>query len=281
MIHVKKDCNNPPAELTDSKWSNIKLDVLTNSDHSAKSKCYRDTTLNELVKLYSNKCACCERSRGEELQIDHYRPKKARNNKDTTYNHLGYYWLTYEWSNLIPLCSSCNQAKSNYFPLKDNDKRITNHLHRYANQAIRLYIYENPLFINPEIDTKPERHFKYLPNGEVKGRTIEGKTMVKFYKLNSRTKKRERRGIIKEYILDIRKALYRYYNSNENNEYLRGSLDTIFEKIIENGKTDKPLSLMHDYIRRFFDKFIENQFKPNMQDRLITLFKDYQNKWSK
>ncbi len=87
MIHVKKDCNNPPAELTDSKWSNIKLDVLTNSDHSAKSKCYRDTTLNELVKLYSNKCACCERSRGEELQIDHYRPKKARNNKDTTYNN--------------------------------------------------------------------------------------------------------------------------------------------------------------------------------------------------
>ena len=278
MVHVKKDYNNPPAKFIDSKWDAIKQDVLTNSNHKANSKCYRDATLTELVKLYSNKCACCERSRGEELQIDHYRPKKARKNKDTTYNHSGYYWLTYEWSNLIPLCSSCNQAKSNYFPLQN--KRITSHTHQYANQPIRLYIYEKPLFINPEIDTKPERHFKYLPNGTVEGRTIEGETMVNLYKLNSRTKRRERREIIKNYILDFRKALYRYYNAHQNNEYLRGSLDTIFDRIIENGKSEKPLSLMHDYIRRFFGNFIENHFKPNMHNKLITLFNEYQNKWS-
>jgi 5-methylcytosine-specific restriction endonuclease McrA len=161
MVHIDKN-ETPPIGLTDSKWDKIKADLLIEkNDHEANSKCYRDTTLGGLVKLYFNKCACCERSRGEELQVDHYRPKKARQNKDKIiYNHSGYYWLAYEWSNLMPLCSSCNQSKSNYFPLKDEAKRVTSPSHQLAYNSKELYAHEEPLFVNPEIDLQPEKHFK-------------------------------------------------------------------------------------------------------------------------
>lgn len=282
MVHVEK--NNAPNGLLADKWSSIKQDVLINTEHKASSACYRNTTIGALRKLYNNKCACCERSRGEELHVDHYRPKKARNNKKASeYNHSGYSWLTYEWTNLIPLCSSCNQSKSNYFPLIDNSKRVISHTDSLAQNIQQLQEYEEPLFVNPEIDLHPERHFKYLPNGEVEGRTNEGKITVELYKLNSRTKKRERREILEEYILDIRKILHRYHNTDNSyrNSRLEGGLDVIFEKIIENGNIDKPLSLMHDYLRRFFGAFIQNKFSPQCGSKLTTLFMDYQKKWHK
>ncbi len=198
MVYVEKDYAKPPIGLIDNKWKELKqLVLIEKNSHSARSECYRDTTLKELTNLYSNKCACCERSRGEELQVDHYRPRKARNyQSNTEYNHNGYYWLTYEWNNLILLCSSCNNGKSNYFPLRDNSKRISDHSHQHANDIVQLQNYENPLFINPELDKSPGLHFRYLPSGKMEGSTIEGETMVQFYNLNSRTKIRDRKKVI-------------------------------------------------------------------------------------
>jgi 5-methylcytosine-specific restriction endonuclease McrA len=238
MVHIDKN-EIPPIGLTDNKWDKIKADLLIEkNDHKAKSACYRNTTLETLRELYFNKCACCERSRGEELEIDHYRPKKARQYKDKTYNHSGYYWLTYEWSNLMPLCTSCNNSKSNYFPLKDETKRVTSPSHQLAYNSKELYAHEEPLFVNPEIDLNPERHFKYLPNGKVEGRTDEGRTMVKFYTLNSRTKKRERKAIIQGYIQKISAALSEYSKSIESQKdaELRGDLKNTFREILNNGK---------------------------------------------
>lgn len=283
MVHIEK--SSAPAGLNNSKWNVVKESVFVEkNNHSAKPECYRDTTIKELIKLYSGKCACCERSRGEELQVDHYRPRKARNNKTgKKYNHPGYYWLTYEWSNLIPLCSSCNKSKSNYFPLKDEAKRISSHTHHYANDAIKLYEYEQPLFVNPEIELQPEKHFKYLPNGKVEGRTDEGKEMIKLYKLNSRTKVRDRKTIINGYVLEIREAINEYFKSTspEKEAELRGDLKGTFRKILSNGMKTKPLSLMHLYIRNFFDEFIIAQIPPEWQNILRKNFRDYcQNFWN-
>jgi len=281
MVHIQKDYNKPPIALLDSKWDFVKQDVLTNENHKAKSECYRNSTLEHLVKLYNHKCACCERKIGYELEIDHYRPKKARNNGDINFQHSGYYWLTYEWSNLIPLCSSCNQSKSNYFPLKDNSKRITNHNHLLANNIYNLQTYEEPLFINPEIELQPEKHFKYLPDGKVEGRTLEGKTVVKFYNLNSRTKVRERRYVIASYILKIRTAIGEYFE-NQNNDILKGDLNNTFREILNNGKINKPLSLLHIFIRNYFNIFIAKNFPNEWQNKLINLFNEYyQNIWKK
>jgi len=285
MVHVEKDYANPPADLMDSKWNDHKSNVLVEKNtHNAKVECYRNTTLEKLVRLYKNKCACCERSRGEELQVDHYRPKKARNNRNATYNHPGYYWLTYDWSNLIPLCSSCNQSKSNYFPLKDDSKRISSHMHQHAYNPATLYTHEQPLFINPEIESKPEKHFKYLPNGKVEGRTEEGTAMVKFYKLNGRTKIRDRKSIIEGYVKKIRGAINEYLRSTSEKKeaHLRGDLKGTFREILNNGAKTRPLSLMHLFIRNYFKEFIANQFPVEWQDRLINNFNSYyHNIWKK
>lgn len=279
MVHIDKN-EIPPIGLTDNKWDKIKADLLIEkNDHKANSKCYRDTTLETLRELYFNKCACCERSRGEELQVDHYRPKKARQNKNKiVYNHSGYYWLAYEWSNLMPLCGSCNNSKSNYFPLKDEAKRVTSPSHQLAYNSKELYAHEKPLFVNPEIDSQPEKHFKYLSNGEIEGRTDEGKAMVELYKLNDRTKTRERKIIIVKYSQEITTALNNYLKSKMAEReigQLEGSLENIFERICDNGKKNKPLSLMHLYIRNYFNEFIAKQFPTEYQPRLVKLFNDY------
>ncbi len=277
MVHIEKDYALPPAKLVDNKWNRIKEDVLTNPNHKVKSACYRGTTLDELVQLYNNKCACCERSRGEELQVDHYRPKKARKIGKKEFQHAGYHWLTYEWSNLIPLCSSCNQSKSNYFPLKNEKKRITDYKHPKALNIKELQEHENPLLVNPEIDLQPERHFMYLPNGEVKGRTDVGVATVKFCALNTKTKRRERRTIVLNFVTRIESAIDWHFKE-KNSAKFEGRLEAIFDDIIRNGAKDKPLSLLHIFIRNYFKVFISSHFPKEWQERLVRLFTKFNNK---
>ncbi len=276
MVHIEKDYNNPPADLMDSKWDTVKANVLIEkNNHKANSKCYRDSTLKELSKIYFNKCACCERSRGEELEIDHFRPKKARDKGDTQFHHSGYYWLSYEWSNLLPLCSSCNQAKSNYFPIKG--KRISDHNHQQANDIQQLQDYEKPLFVNPEIDKLPQKHFIYLPNGNVEGRTPEGNAMLEFYKMNSRTKVRDRKKVISNYIHDIGKAIGRYYKSADANRKHRfeGSLEVVFSNIKERSKKKHELSYLHFFINQYFDEFIANKFPNEWKYQIMNSFLEF------
>jgi len=77
-----------------------------------------------LLIAYSKKCAYCERSiRGHSVRVDHFRPKVGilRNDgqavrlRDAAAEHPGYYFLAYEWRNLLPTCEHCNVAKSNRF----------------------------------------------------------------------------------------------------------------------------------------------------------------------
>ncbi len=88
--------------------------------------------------------------------VDHYRPKKRVKGED---GHPGYYWLTYEWSNLISSCGVCNNKKSHLFPVADEKRRICQPQvdraqWRADSESFRT---ENPLILHPEIDA-PEEH---------------------------------------------------------------------------------------------------------------------------
>ncbi|NNF34814.1 MAG: hypothetical protein HKN68_11925 [Saprospiraceae bacterium] len=65
---------------------------------------------------YHNKCAYCERQEFKP-DVEHYRPK-GKVTGDQRNNH-GYYWLCYEWTNLLPACTNCNSrsGKWNKFPI--------------------------------------------------------------------------------------------------------------------------------------------------------------------
>ena len=57
----------------------------------------------------------------------------------------GYYWLAYEWSNLLFCCRLCNQQfKRNHFPLADPARRARSHRDDIGQ--------EEPLLINPAIE---------------------------------------------------------------------------------------------------------------------------------
>lgn len=287
MVHRFKP-KTPPAALMHPKWNSIKSEVLSEkNNHDANTACYRDTTIGSLMDLYDNKCAICERSRGTELQVDHYRPKKNRNNtSNKEYNQSGYYWLTYEWENLIPLCSKCNQKKSNKFPLKGwNDRnRISDHLNINNIQGFNptdlnwLQQYERPLMINPEIEIQPARHFIFKSDGEMLGRTEEGEETIKICDLNRKDLRRERIEDRQKYIHDIKSAFDDYSNSILNTESaseLKGELKGIFKRIKKNCDEKQEFSLFHIYMYKYFEYYIGSKLPDSIRGIAIKYFNEF------
>ena len=90
---------------------------------------------------FRGKCAYCEDViEGDQPgDVEHYRPKKQvrdiensiveRLENGVTVPHPGYYWLAYDWRNLLASCRGCNsrtvpngqqRGKGNRFPVSDN-----------------------------------------------------------------------------------------------------------------------------------------------------------------
>jgi hypothetical protein len=284
MVHRNKDFNSPPAALVDAKWNTLKADLLIErSTHSVNSKCYRDCTIDELALLYKNKCAICERDRGTELQVDHYRPKKPRNNiTQIQYNHPGYYWLAYNWSNLIPLCSICNIKKSNKFPLSGwtevnriSDYTNVNGLNPFQPYDLDwLQTQEQPLMINPEHDKTPERHFSFHRNGRIVGRTDEGIETINICRLNRKDLIRERLKIREGFVNAIKSALDDFTNHNNQNE-LKGELVATFKQIKLNGHKDNGHSYYNLFIYNYYDYFIDAKLPANLRGVSTKYFRQW------
>jgi uncharacterized protein (TIGR02646 family) len=118
----------------------------------------------QLIAEQFGKCCYCEAdfTANGYGDVEHFRPKagykQARAEKGLI--RPGYYWLAYEWTNLLFSCQVCNQRyKKNYFPLVDNGKRAKNHHHAITR--------EKPLLIHPA-KINPEKHIrfrKHVPSG--------------------------------------------------------------------------------------------------------------------
>ncbi len=120
------------------------------------------SVLIALNDIYKNKCAYCEQTPlGSPLQVEHFRPK---NGVDEIV-HSGYYWLGYEWSNLLLSCGNCNSTKGNHFNLFNEINRFIApifKLNKEVDQDTFHILYkglrdEKCLLINPEIDD-PKLH---------------------------------------------------------------------------------------------------------------------------
>ena len=100
-----------------------------------------------LHKSQYGKCCYCERKKDKKMEMDveHFRPKaKVEESK----NHQGYWWLAYEWCNLLLACKKCNtQKKGTKFPLQDEQKRAFTPQDDLTKEESFLL---NPLTENPE-----------------------------------------------------------------------------------------------------------------------------------
>ena len=127
---------------------------------------------NALRKEQYDKCCFCE-SKVTQISygdVEHFRPKAGyRQRRKDPLGRPGYYWLAYEWSNLLFCCQLCNQRfKQNLFPLVDPSRRALTH-----RDDLSL---EGPLLLHPRHEDPAEFlgfHEEYLIaiDGNVRGET--------------------------------------------------------------------------------------------------------------
>jgi uncharacterized protein (TIGR02646 family) len=284
MISVKKDYNNPPEGLNTKACQNqIKKALIEKDNHNFSSYYYRDATYEVLKnQIYHRKCGYCETdtTAGAALQVDHYRPKKHLQDDSS---HSGYYWLAYEWSNLILVCSACNSKKSNQFPLELAGKRVTqppldcNGLDKNACQAdSAIMAAEKPLLLNPEID-KPESHFIFLPNGEVIEKTQRGKKTKEICDLNRDDLVIARKAIVDNFLAEIRYDLNEFKNKRIDKNTLQHSLKKIFSKIFQSSYRTKPYSRLAWFMFHKFEIFFVKPLEKKQQQivkQAFQLFKE-------
>ncbi len=149
----------------------------TEFDPSFDSNIYsHETVKEELKKIQHDKCCYCESKIPHVAypEVEHFRPKGGCKQKaGENVKSPGYYWLAYEWSNLLLACPVCNRKKGAYFPLEDPAERAWDHHHGNKLES------EFPLLIDPSDENDdPGEHIEFrrdMPYGiDEKGRkTIE------------------------------------------------------------------------------------------------------------
>lgn len=192
MIKIKKNNQTPQVIAPDKTLearNNLEKKIkngetLTSEDF--KSGIYNgDGVKKQLLHDQNDKCAYCEVSlAGDFGNVEHYRPKTGwQENKGDTLNKPGYYWLAYEWTNLLCSCDKCNSSsrKGNLFPLRDSQKRGI---------AMHDISQEVPLIINPALE-EPGLYLRFnkyyavpkIINGQ---ESDKGRNTIDIFDLNGR-----------------------------------------------------------------------------------------------
>ena len=167
---------------------------------------YKDARLTSVYKgagaPFHGKCAYCESDVGvnQPGDIDHWRPKGALEDKDgrpimlqstdsktgaiVSTKHLGYYWLSYDWSNLLLSCERCNRV------VRLNGQRVGKGA-QFPVVGFRAVepgeeAKEHPLLINPMFDDPREHMQIRLRDAMIVPKTERGQATIDIFGLNIR-----------------------------------------------------------------------------------------------
>jgi len=152
----------------------------------------RETIFN----AFHGKCAYCEAEfkLDQTGQVEHFRPKKGVHDEDDKpvtiqgpadpkpRPHPGYYWLAYDWHNLLPACEKCNQTpkkrenigKGNRFPVAGRAWAVDPDGERN----------EHPLLIHPVLQEPADHLFLDTATGVIGYKTPEGEMTIRVLGLN-------------------------------------------------------------------------------------------------
>jgi hypothetical protein len=173
---------------------------------------------------FGKRCAYCEGSQAREdfpPHAEHYRPKGTVTTRVTGVgapvrvttpegecDHAGYFWLAYDWRNLVPACQRCNSgAKGTQFPVRARHVYKLSRadaVTRFGEAAVAagtVYVdpagawilpssalldeLEDPLLLhpcNPKHD--PQEHLRFDAQGGVVAVTEQGRETIAAFKLN-------------------------------------------------------------------------------------------------
>lgn len=152
-----------------------KIALKEKGKHIADESVYRDTRVKAaLEKLFHDKCAYCESplNPGYDWNVEHFRPKRPIAERP---KHPGYYWLVYNWENLFPSCTYCNQRRKDKptwgdpktLPAKGKGNSFPLILERTRAMSPKDDIdREETLMLNPTCDD-PASYLGFDPTGQV------------------------------------------------------------------------------------------------------------------
>lgn len=158
-----------------------------------KDKVYKDA-IPFLFKLTNGRCAYCEsKLPTQPPDLEHYRPKgRVREDKglEGAEPHPGYWWLAYEWTNMLPSCIDCNRVR--YHPDGDNVTAAGKGDH-FPIKGTRARTPEDslenevPLLLDPlDPRCKWDDHFEFSEDGRIRARTEFAEETLKMLGLNLR-----------------------------------------------------------------------------------------------
>ena len=260
MRKINKNFNSPPNDLQNGFEKKKKNLLERKSDHQFDGRIYNNTVKQELKALYHNKCAYCESIMSDDtLTVEHYRPKKGS---------YSYYWLGYEWSNLLLVCENCNNAKGDKFPIgtlpnfgKKNRVQtpkllLTGKLNINAMKASHSYLLnEKPYLLHPEID-EPKKFLYVNDKGELISKIAKNaneyyneraKQTINLTNLNREILILKRRKII-EYFENLLRKQTIWFLKEKDNQYnfssgIRLAFFVVFEIIEDQFKNDQEYTL--------------------------------------
>lgn len=122
------------------------------------------------------KCAYCESSVSAtgSIMVDHFRPKtKAEGLAKGEISPDHYWWLAYDWQNLVPSCVRCNRSKRNRFPVRNRRAEPFESLAR-----------EGALLLCPYGPHEPDEHLWFEEDGRVRPLSDEGEVTIQILDLN-------------------------------------------------------------------------------------------------
>ena len=266
MIRVYKNYNDIPRSLLSPKTEKSITKLLENKKYIPLRHLFNAPDVkNKLKQIYHGKCAYCE-SIIEASYLDHYRPKSI------------YYWTTFEWSNLLLACPTCNKQKKTKFPItfkKISEPQLDRNEWR-ANSS--TFLSEEPLLINPEIDN-PEDHLSFYPDGRMFAKTKKGKTTIEIINLNRESLVIRRmqiiNNIIKKISYQLEPALILFNKQKgQTNHIIKLAFEPILNDIIEHTKPKSEYSLFYKNILSNFDQFIIDQFDEPKTKNLLQKVKN-------
>lgn len=129
---------------------------------------------NYLHTAFHGKCGYCETKIGisDQGNVDRYRPNNGVRSQKNYYQDL-YWWVNFEWDNLIYSCKECNQYKANYFPIKGLRAQD-------ENDDLKK---EHRMLLNPYED-QPNEHLSYDSDGNIIPLTDEGNQTISLLRLD-------------------------------------------------------------------------------------------------
>jgi uncharacterized protein (TIGR02646 family) len=253
---------------------------------------YMDTDRNiryqvrELLRdIYHKKCAYCETI--EHLpDVEHYRPKKGVTGVS---GHPGYYWLCYEWSNLLPACTFCNSrsGKWNKFPLLDEANRIDTPVFlsdgttldkEKCHAGSPTLMAERPMLFHPELED-PSPLFKFSVNGSVEGVDSQGRgnESIRICDLDRENLRYRRQSLLDDVVNRLKDVLFSFLEGNRTEAVLKDDFKMIFKRLESKTLPQAEFSLMATYIFNHFEEMVVSLMDTdNQKQALRNGFQEYQ-----